>query len=244
MPLITCPDCNNQISDAASSCPHCGRPLKSQKTQKQHIVVEQKKRTSPLLVGCLAFLGVVLLIAYFSRSKTDTTKGSALPEPNKSKTQSGVSVSSKPVDLGKWKSQTQTNSVDDSTTVVLALDADSQITGWLGTATPSLVLRCQQKKTEAYIDVGVSPHVESGNLDGATITLRFDKNKAVKVNCSKSTDGHGLFLPRPIEKIKTMLNHESMYLQFVPHNASPTSTTFTLKGLDKAIQPLRKECNW
>lgn len=29
MPLITCPDCSKEISDAAPTCPHCGRPNKS-----------------------------------------------------------------------------------------------------------------------------------------------------------------------------------------------------------------------
>ena len=28
MPLINCLDCNNEISDLAPSCPHCGRPNK------------------------------------------------------------------------------------------------------------------------------------------------------------------------------------------------------------------------
>ena len=28
MALITCPDCNKQVSEQASSCIHCGRPLK------------------------------------------------------------------------------------------------------------------------------------------------------------------------------------------------------------------------
>ena len=28
MPLIDCPECGKQISDAASACPHCGYPLK------------------------------------------------------------------------------------------------------------------------------------------------------------------------------------------------------------------------
>ncbi len=28
MPLISCPDCNNKISDRAESCPHCGLPAK------------------------------------------------------------------------------------------------------------------------------------------------------------------------------------------------------------------------
>ena len=26
MPLIECPDCNNEISDVAPACPNCGRP--------------------------------------------------------------------------------------------------------------------------------------------------------------------------------------------------------------------------
>jgi len=29
MALITCPDCAQQISDAAPTCPHCGRPSAS-----------------------------------------------------------------------------------------------------------------------------------------------------------------------------------------------------------------------
>ena len=27
MPLITCPECGKQVSDQATSCPHCGYPL-------------------------------------------------------------------------------------------------------------------------------------------------------------------------------------------------------------------------
>lgn len=27
MPLITCPDCSSQVSDAAPACPKCGRPI-------------------------------------------------------------------------------------------------------------------------------------------------------------------------------------------------------------------------
>ncbi len=27
MPLKTCPDCSNEVSDRAETCPHCGYPL-------------------------------------------------------------------------------------------------------------------------------------------------------------------------------------------------------------------------
>ena len=31
--LIKCPECELQVSDKAASCPHCGYPLKEQKTK-------------------------------------------------------------------------------------------------------------------------------------------------------------------------------------------------------------------
>ena len=30
--LVKCPECELQVSDKALTCPHCGMPLKSQKT--------------------------------------------------------------------------------------------------------------------------------------------------------------------------------------------------------------------
>jgi TM2 domain-containing membrane protein YozV len=32
MPLIACPDCSTQVSDAAPACPKCGRPMTSRRT--------------------------------------------------------------------------------------------------------------------------------------------------------------------------------------------------------------------
>lgn len=33
MALITCPECNGQVSDKAATCPHCGYPIAPQPTQ-------------------------------------------------------------------------------------------------------------------------------------------------------------------------------------------------------------------
>ncbi len=32
MPLIACPDCHYQVSDSATLCVNCGRPMKAAKT--------------------------------------------------------------------------------------------------------------------------------------------------------------------------------------------------------------------
>lgn len=146
--------------------------------------------------------------------------------------------------VSKWHVSKETSRLDDSTNVIISLDADSPISGWpRKTHTPSLVLRCKEKKTEAYIVTGMSPQVEYGT-DGATVTLRFDKEKATKYRTSKSTDGEALFFGQSIGLIKKMLGHTTLLFEFVPFNSSPTMTTFDLRGLNDAIRPLRDTCKW
>lgn len=49
MALIKCPECGNEISEGASSCPQCGHPMKKEKPKKKH--------------GCL--ITVVSVIIFF-----------------------------------------------------------------------------------------------------------------------------------------------------------------------------------
>jgi hypothetical protein len=44
MPLIKCPDCQTEMSDAADKCPKCGRP---------NTIAAKKKGTSTRDAGCL-----------------------------------------------------------------------------------------------------------------------------------------------------------------------------------------------
>lgn len=146
--------------------------------------------------------------------------------------------------VSKWRVNKEISRIDDSTNLTISLDADSPISGWpRKTHTPSLVLRCKEKKTEAYIVTGMSPQVEYGN-DGATVTLRFDKEKATKYHTSKSTDGEALFFGKSIGLVKKMLGHTTLLFEFVPFNSTPAMTTFDLTGINEAIKPLRDTCKW
>lgn len=150
-----------------------------------------------------------------------------------------------PVDFSsKWSVSTSTSKIDDSTVVVVKVKADSAIEGWPSKSeTPTLILRCEDRKTEAYIVTNMRPNVEYGT-DGATITLRIDKSPAFKLHTSKSTDGEALFLPSSINQIKRLMTGSSLFFQFVPFNSSPQSTTFPIAGLAEAIKPLRATCKW
>lgn len=208
-----CPFCAEQIQDEAKVCRFCNRELRTGQVPSQQVVVQQpapKRKTSPVAWGCLfvllAFGGCYVLISIgmlgtSSRREQTQSQGTTVSKPG--------AVASKPKTApppsGKWKTQTSRSDIDDTKTVVLVLDADRAVKGWPGqTEIPRLVLRCQQNKTEVYINTGFQPHVESGNLDGATVLLRFDSTQAKKFNTSKSTDGEALFFGRAIPLIKTM----------------------------------------
>lgn len=146
--------------------------------------------------------------------------------------------------VSKWRVNRETSRIDDSTNVVISLSAESSISGWPGKRhTPLLILRCKEKKTEAYIVTGMSPQVEYGT-DGSTVTLRFDKDKATKYHTSKSTNGEALFFDQSVGLIKKMLGHTTLLFEFVPFNSSPAMTTFDLRGLADAVKPLKETCKW
>lgn len=147
--------------------------------------------------------------------------------------------------VGEWKVSTDTSRFDDSKSITLVLSAREAITGWLNkTYRPSLILRCREKRTEAYINFGMSPNVELGLHNQATLQFRIDKNSPFKVIASKSTDGEALFLPDAIGFSKRILGAKELLVRFVPFNASPQETSFPVEGLANAIEPLRETCKW
>ena len=62
--LISCPECNREISDQAASCPHCGCPINEQPKAEPKVietvkVVEEKKG-----FGCGGFI-LALIVGFF-----------------------------------------------------------------------------------------------------------------------------------------------------------------------------------
>ena len=60
MPLINCPECNNQVSDVASTCPKCGFPFKKSLSESKESTNKVKK------VGILLGIGIFLMPYLFS----------------------------------------------------------------------------------------------------------------------------------------------------------------------------------
>lgn len=142
----------------------------------------------------------------------------------------------KPV-IGAWDVSENNNPMDDTKTVVLALDS-SQGQNRFGRV-PFLIMRCQSMKTSLYI--GWNDYLGS---DRQRVNIRIGTKKAKTESWPLSTDKTATFSPAPVSFIKQMLKADKLVMQTTPYNESPITAVFPLAGLDEAIKPLRKVCVW
>jgi hypothetical protein len=64
MPLVTCPDCGNRISELAHACPNCGWPaLAILKTTAERNAISPKRLELTVFQFALAFLASLMLLA-------------------------------------------------------------------------------------------------------------------------------------------------------------------------------------
>jgi type VI secretion system protein VasI len=141
------------------------------------------------------------------------------------------------VGTGKWRVSTTIDPLDDSTTVVLILYADSGKSIWGDPI--ALVLRCDSKVTEAYINW----HTYLG--DEAHVTWRIGDASATTAKWSLSTDWEATFYPYDtIAFIRQLLAADRFVAQVTPYGESPITAVFDLTGLANAIPPLQEACGW
>lgn len=63
MALLTCPDCQGKVSDAAPTCPHCGRPMKAAPVAPPRgKAVAPAKQTSGCAKVAAGFIGLIVLL--------------------------------------------------------------------------------------------------------------------------------------------------------------------------------------
>lgn len=95
MALIKCPECNNQISDQADSCPKCGYELKKKAKETEN----KEESKSFIKKGNLKYLIIVLVIIvgaflFFQQpnNNTGTGTGTGTEQPTTPSTNTGYSI--------------------------------------------------------------------------------------------------------------------------------------------------------
>lgn len=69
--MIQCPDCKEQVSDAAPACPKCGRPMPDAKPPKKKL---SKIQWALIIVACLFVVGAIGSRGGNQGAKTDVDK--------------------------------------------------------------------------------------------------------------------------------------------------------------------------
>jgi type VI secretion system protein VasI len=245
---------NQKVKDAIQTLEkNYPQPIKSvsvgAKSTSRNIQSTKNKKNNKMLwiVGFVFGTGVISIICILAISmllNNPSSTTAPLPQstiaPALSPTQTNTPVPF----TGKWQVSTGKSEFDNSTTVALSLKAESFIEGWLTTTLPTLVLRCQEREIDVYVNIGTQSNVEYGLYEKATVRVRFDQNQAFETVTNESTTGEALFFRDPHEMIIAMLRSNEMVFGFTPFNADPAVTTFDLRGLKNVIEPLKQSCNW
>ena len=145
-----------------------------------------------------------------------------------------------------WRVSISQSKVDDSTTVVLSSDALETVSGRFNrTARPLFVLRCQENTTAAFINFDGLHMADHRGYEN--VTFRVDKNKAFTRAMRTSTNKQALGLwsgGSAIPFIRGLFGGKVLLVQATPFNESPVTFQVNISGLEEAIAPLRKACNW
>ncbi|QQM31703.1 hypothetical protein JET14_05915 [Martelella lutilitoris] len=148
--------------------------------------------------------------------------------------------------IGDWYIQIDTSPMDDTKTVAMLVSSNEEIPGRFGQSdTASMLIRCLENTTSIHISLNgnfLSDIQGYGNVE-----YRLDKETARSQNMHVSSDNSALGLwsgNRSIPFIRRMFDNDQMLVRITPYNGNPIMVTFPIKGLEKAIQPLREACHW
>lgn len=150
----------------------------------------------------------------------------------------GVAVeSAQKAGAGSWEVQTETNPMDDSTIIVMALPA-TQGKSRYG-KTPTLILRCKSGDLVAYI--------QWFDYLGSTarVTHRIGKTEPRTMTWGMSTDSQATFYPGAAKGfIDEVAATDTLVAEITPYSESPVTAVFKVEGLKKLLPDLKEHCPW
>ena len=143
---------------------------------------------------------------------------------------------------GDWNVKVDKSPIDDSESVIMALNAESPIHAWVDdVSTPTLMIRFKEGELDTYFSLGVTPDTEAG--DTRTLTLRFDSLPAKDFKGNISTNNKAVFLRDSIELLREISSAQKLTLRFTPFNSNPVTTTFNLNGFNQSASKLFAAAN-
>jgi type VI secretion system protein VasI len=146
-------------------------------------------------------------------------------------------------DTGRWQTRRERSKLADTEDVFLLLQSDDQVSNRFGRKDyVEMVVRCMENTTSLYMSWPL--FLTTGTMK---LEIRFDKRPMQTMWWQSSTDYKAIGLwsgGSAIPFAKAMIAAEEMVVRLVPHGENPETVTFTVRGLNNSIEPVRKGCKW
>lgn len=140
-----------------------------------------------------------------------------------------------------WTLSEKVNAMDNNKTIVLTLQSQDEVEGFIGSHAAYVVIKCDKGKTSAYVSVGTQIQHEYDS-DSHTVRLKFDDADPVRQHWSESTDGTALFSPQPGDFVKQLQDSKRFLFEFTPFQKTPTTVKFNVDGLSEKLPPILQTC--
>jgi hypothetical protein len=141
-----------------------------------------------------------------------------------------------------WSSEHQDQWVGNRRhTAAFEVPADDTVAIWLGRVRPILVVRCADKKTEAFVFTGSAIKIEPRSADH-TVTFGFDGGAETTERWPDSAEHDALFAPDGAAFAGRVTQARTLRFGYTPHNAAPVVATFHVNGLGPLMEPVARDC--
>lgn len=140
---------------------------------------------------------------------------------------------------GAWQVKKEENKMTDKTDVVAINRSPDVYTRQGIERSTSIVIRCKENKTEAYLSVS-----EYMGSDDPVVTVRLDGGKPQKRTWSGAEGGEAAFNTKPVSFIKEISSHKKMIVGFEPYGSTMQVVEFDLAGIDSIAKEISNACKW
>ena len=135
----------------------------------------------------------------------------------------------------KWTSAGQARWVNPSrVAAAFEVAAERPVAIWNGTVTPSLVVRCNKGRVDAFVFTQSAARIEAED-ENHTVKLEFDDRPADHERWPDSVEHDALFAPDGQAFVQRLSSSQALRFTFAPHNAGPAGAVFDVRGLKEKM---------
>ncbi|PHM50578.1 type VI secretion system-associated protein TagO [Xenorhabdus sp. KK7.4] len=134
--------------------------------------------------------------------------------------------------LGEWDITKEVNKLTDKIDYFAVLSSEN--------GEESLVLRCENNTTEAYIATDEYLGIEND----AKVTFRIDKQNAITENWEIGGSNDSAFSPSPVQFIRKIYGKQNIVVGYIPDGQIQIIAEFKIDHINEVAKEISQACGW